>query len=138
MTNHTGEAPGGAAALMRAYYRALDTPDLDQLDGLFLADAEWRFPGQELRGPERVKRSMARSLATGLHMDHRIGHMVEQGNVAICELEATNTLPGGAFKVRGAVVCEAQDGRIRRLVAYPDAAEMSAFIAALQAAPRQA
>jgi ketosteroid isomerase-like protein len=119
---------------MRTYYAALDAPNLDDLDDLFLPDAEWRFPGQELRGPTAVKRAMARSLSTGLRMDHRIGHLVERGDVAICELVATNTVAGADYTVRGAVVCEAEDGKIRRLVAYPDATEMGAFIGALTAA----
>ena len=123
-----------AAELMRTYYRALDEPNLDELDDIFHADAEWRFPGQELRGGERVKRSMARSLATGLRMEHRIGHLLEQGDTAICELVATNVVAGQTFLVSGAVVCEARDGRIQRLVAYPDAAAMAPFIAALSAA----
>jgi len=75
---------------------------------------------------------MERSLATGLRMEHRIGSMVEQGDTAFCELEATNIVHGQAFLVRGAVVCEAQDGRIARLVAYPDAIEMNAFLAGLR------
>jgi ketosteroid isomerase-like protein len=125
-----------AAELMRAYYQALDEPNLDALDGLFHDDAEWRFPGSELRGGAAVRRSMARSLSTGLRMNHAIGHMLERGEVAICELMATNIVGGQSFTVSGAVVCEARDGRIARLTAYPDATEMSAFIAALNAAPR--
>lgn len=128
MTTH--RTPG---ELMRAYYAALDEPDLDKLDDLFAPDAVWRFPGQELRGGERVKRAMARSLATGLRMQHRIGHLLEQGDAALCELVATNVVGGQSFLVNGAVVCEAKDGRIARLIAYPDAAEMAPFIAALAA-----
>ncbi|MHB8574939.1 MAG: nuclear transport factor 2 family protein [Dehalococcoidia bacterium] len=124
-----------AAALMRAYYAALDAPNLDALDELFAPDADWRFPGQVLRG-DQVKRAMTRSLATGLRMEHRIGHMVERGNVAICELVATNTLGEQQFLVPGAVVCEARDDRIQRLAAYPDAGAMTPFLTALAAARR--
>jgi ketosteroid isomerase-like protein len=120
--------------LMRTYYRALDEPDLSKLEELFAPDAEWRFPGTRLLGGAKVKRSMERSLSTGLRMEHRIGRMVEQGDTAFCELEATNIVDGRSFQVRGAVVCEARDGRITRLVAYPDATEMSPFLAALQSA----
>lgn len=123
-----------AAELLRAYYRALDEPNLDALDDLFQPDADWRFPGQALRGGAQVKRSMARSLSTGLRMEHRIGHLLEQGDTAICELVATNVVGGQTFLVSGAVVCEAQDGRIRRIVAYPNATEMTAFLAGLSAA----
>ena len=127
------EPQPGAAQLMRAYYAALDTPDLDRLDGLFHDEIEWRFPGQTLTSPAALKRNMARTLATGLRMNHRIGHMLEQGDTAICELVATNTVAGTDYIVHGAVVCEAEDGRIRRLAAYPEANEMTAFIAALSA-----
>ena len=126
------EAATGPAALMRAYYAALDIPDLDRLDAIFAPDAEWRFPGQTMRG-EQVKRAMTRQIATGLRMDHRISHMLEQGDTAICELTATNTVGGKDYLVRGAVVCEARAGRIHRLVAYPDAAEMTVFLTALRA-----
>lgn len=126
-----------AGELMRAYYRALDEPNLEALDDLFHEDAEWRFPGSSLRGPAAVRRSMQRSLSTGLRMEHKIGHMLEQGDVAICELVATNLVGGNSYTVHGAVVGEAQDGKIRRLMAYPDAAELPAFVAALSAAARR-
>lgn len=122
--------------LMRAYYRSLDEPDLSKLDDLFAPEAEWRFPGASLRGGAMVRRSMERSLATGLRMSHQISRIVEQGDAAFCELEATNIVDGQTFLVRGAVVCEAQGGRITRLVAYPDATEMSPFLAAMQAAAK--
>jgi len=118
--------------LLRAYYRALDEPDLDRLDELLAADCHWRFPGSQLRGPGQVRESMARSLATGLSMTHTIGHLLEAGDTAICELVATNRFPDAEYRVAGAVVCEARDGRITRLVAYPDAAEMTAFLAGLR------
>ena len=118
--------------LMRAYYRSLDEPDPSKLDDLFTPDAEWRFPGASLRGGAMVRRSMERSLATGLRMSHQISRMVEQGDTALCELEATNIVHGQTFLVRGAVVCEAQGGRITRLVAYPDAIEMNAFLDGLR------
>jgi len=130
------EPQPGAAQLMRAYYAALDTPDLDRLDGLFHEQIEWRFPGQTLTSAAALKRNMARTLATGLRMNHRIGHMLEQGDTALCELVATNTVAGQDYVVHGAVVCEAEGGRIRRLAAYPEANEMAAFIAALSAQRR--
>ncbi len=123
--------------LLRAYYRALDEPNLSLLGDLFLPDADWSFPGATLRGGALVCRSMERSLSTGLRMAHQIGHMLEQGDIAICELVALNTLEDAQFFVHGAVVCEAQDGRIRRMAAYPDAAEMTPFVAALEAAIRR-
>jgi len=69
-----------AAQLMRAYYAALDAPDLDRLDGLFHDEIDWRFPGQTLTSGAALKRSMERTIATGLRMNHRIGHMLEQGD----------------------------------------------------------
>jgi len=126
--------PQTAAELMRAYYCALDLPDLDRLDTLFAGDVEWRFPGQELRGVVAVKQRMARSLAAGLRMEHRISRLVEQDGVAICELAATNIVGDRRFVVRGAVVCEAMDGRIVRLAAYPDAADLPPYLAALNEA----
>jgi hypothetical protein len=65
-------------------------------------------------------------------MRHDIGHLADQGGVALCELVATNRLPGQEFVVAGAVVCQARDGRITRLAAYPDAEAMTAFLAALR------
>ena len=126
----------GAAELMRAYYRALDLPELDQLDDLFDEKSVWEFPGSRLVGGADVKRQMGRSIAAGVRMTHRIGHMVEQGDVAICELEATNVLGDQTFLVTGAVVCEARDGRIARITAYPNAATSQPFLAALAEAAR--
>jgi ketosteroid isomerase-like protein len=116
---------------LRAYYSALDLPDLDRLDDLFHDEIDWRFPGQTLTSAAALKRSMERNLATGLRMNHRIGHLLEQGDTALCELVATNTVAGTDYIVHGAVVCEAQGGRIRRLAAYPEASEMAPFITAL-------
>jgi ketosteroid isomerase-like protein len=124
-----------AGDLLRAYYRALDLPELDRLPGLLAPDCDWQFPGARLRGPEAVRRNMVRSLATGLSMHHEIGHLLDRGNVAICELVATNRFPDEAYVVAGAVVCEARDGRIARLAAYPDAEQMAAFLAALRRHP---
>ena len=121
-----------AGDLLRAYYAALDAPRLDDLDGILAPELEWRFPGAVLRTSAQVKRSMERSLATGLVMRHDIGHLLDQGNLAICELIATNRLPAAEFQVSGAVVCEARDGRITRLAAYPEAEQMRAFLAALR------
>ena len=127
----------GAAALLRAYYAALDEPALDRLDDLFDAESLWEFPGQSLTGAATIKRQMARSIAAGVQMTHRIGHMVEHGGVAICELEATNVLGEQTFLVTGAVVCEARGGRIARICAYPNAATSAPFFAALAEAARQ-
>jgi ketosteroid isomerase-like protein len=121
-----------AGELLRAYYRALDDPDLDRLDDLLTPDCDWRFPGSRLRGPALVRRSMARSLSTGLRMDHQIQLLLDKGDAAICELVAMNRFPDVEYQVAGAVVCEAADGKITRLAAYPDAAQMTAFLAALQ------
>jgi len=123
-----------AAELMRAYYEALNEPNLDALEGLFHPDAEWRFPGSTLHGGAPVRLVMRRSLSTGLRMHHVIGHMVEQANVALCELVATNVVDGNVYTIRGAVVCEEREGKIIRLAAYPDAGEMTAFLNALEAA----
>jgi ketosteroid isomerase-like protein len=137
-TNDAAEGRGHrtAAELMTAYYEALGVPRLDELDALFAPDADWRFPGAVLRGPQQVKRAMQRSLDTGLRMHHTIELMLEQGDTAICELEATNVVGGRAYTVRGAVVCTASEGRITRMAAYPDATQMMAFLAAIEAAPR--
>jgi ketosteroid isomerase-like protein len=126
-----------AGDLMRAYYRALDTPDLDALDDLLSPDCDWQFPGTRLRGPGPVKQSMAVSLAADLTMDHAIGHLIEDRDVAICELTATNTVAGAVYIVPGAVVCEARGGRIVRMAAYPDANAMQTFLAALRERGRQ-
>jgi ketosteroid isomerase-like protein len=125
------DAARGAGALLRAYYEALDTGRLEALADLFAPDAAWSFPGTALRGPDPVRRVMARALATGLVMRHDIGHLVEGAGLALCELVATNRLGDRAFVVPGAVVCEARDGRITRLAAYPEAGPMRAFLAAL-------
>jgi ketosteroid isomerase-like protein len=127
----TTERPS-AGDLLRAYYEALDLPALERLDALFTPDCVWQFPGSTLQGPDAVRAAMAASLATGLSMDHRIGHLVDTGAVAICELVATNRLPAGTFTIAGAVVCEAREGRITRLAAYPDARQSAAFLAALR------
>jgi len=121
-----------AGALLRAYYAALDAPRLEDLDRLLAADCDWRFPGSRLVGAAQVRASMERNLALGLRMDHRIGHLVDDGAVALCELEATNTIPDATFVVSGAVVCETADGRIVRLAAYPDAEQMRAFFEGLR------
>ncbi len=126
----------GAADLLRAYYAALDLPNLDQLDDLFDETSIWEFPGSRLVGGAEVKRQMGRSIAAGVQMTHRIGHMVEQGDVAICELEATNVLGDRSFLVSGAVVCEARAGRIARIAAYPNAVTSQPFLAALADAAR--
>jgi len=123
-----------AAELMRAYYEALNEPNLDALEGLSHPDAEWRFPGSTLHGGAPVRMVMQRSLATGLRMHHVIRHMVEQANVALCELVDTNVVDGNVYTIRGAVVCEEREGKIIRLAAYPDAGEMTAFLNALEAA----
>lgn len=122
--------------LLRAYYAALDEPNLDRLDTILAADVQWSFPGTRLDSGEQVKRSMARSLATGLTMQHDIGHLVQHGPVAFCELVATNRVGGKEFRVPGAVVCEARQGRIIRMAAYPDGEAMRPFIAALAAQQR--
>jgi ketosteroid isomerase-like protein len=121
-----------AGDLLRAYYAALDAPRLDELDSILAPEVEWRFPGTLLTTAAQVKRSMERSLATGLVMQHDIGHLLDQGNLAICELIATNRLPSAEFKVSGAVVCESRDGRVTRLAAYPEAEQMRAFLSALR------
>ena len=126
----------GAAELMRAYYHALDLPNLELLDDLFDERSVWEFPGSQLIGGADVKRQMGRSIAAGVQMTHRIGHMVEQGDVAICELEATNVLGDQTLLVSGAVVCEARDGRIARIAAYPNAVSSQPFLAALADAAR--
>jgi ketosteroid isomerase-like protein len=123
-----------AGELMRAYYAALDTPRLEDLDGLFAETIDWTFPGSSLTTPAQVRRSMERSIGTGLRMRHDIGHLLDQGDTAICELIATNSLGGQDHIVAGAVVCEANDGRITRLAAYPRADQMQQFIAALTTA----
>ncbi len=122
-----------AGALLRAYYAALDDGRLDELERLFAEEMTWSFPGTALHRAGQVQRAMERSLATGLMMRHDIGHLVEQGGVAICELVATNRLGAQVFTVPGAVVCEAKGGRITRLAAYPEAEAMRAFLAALRA-----
>lgn len=127
----------GAAALLRAYYHALDLPNLDLLDDLFDERSLWEFPGTSAVGGAEVKRRMGGSIAAGVRMTHSIGHMVEQGNVAICELEATNVLGDQTFLVSGAVVCEARDGRIARICAYPNAATSQPFFAAMAEAARK-
>jgi ketosteroid isomerase-like protein len=121
-----------AGELLRAYYRALDVPALDELPEILAPECDWRFPGARLQGPEAVRDRMARTLALGLSMEHRIGHLLDHGDVAICELIATNRLPEATHTVAGAVVCEARDGRISRLVAYPDAEQMTAFLEGLR------
>lgn len=120
-----------AGELLRAYYAALDTPSLDDLDTLLDPQCDWSFPGAHLRGPAPVKKSMARSLGRGLTMNHAIGHLLDQGDIAICELVATNRLAGETFTVAGAVVCEARAGRIMRMAAYPEAEAMGRFVRAL-------
>jgi ketosteroid isomerase-like protein len=121
-----------AGDLLRAYYAALDTPRLDDLEGILAPEIEWSFPGSVLRSSRSVRRAMERSIATGLVMRHDIGHLVESGNVALCELVATNRLAGQEFVVAGAVVCEARDGQITRLAAYADAEALRPFLAALR------
>ncbi|MGH2587716.1 MAG: nuclear transport factor 2 family protein [Dehalococcoidia bacterium] len=121
-----------AGELLRAYYRALDVPALDDLSELLAPECDWRFPGAQLQGAEAVRNRMARTLALGLSMEHQIGHLLDHGDVAICELIATNRLPEATYSVAGAVVCEAADGRISRLVAYPDAEQMTAFLEGLR------
>jgi ketosteroid isomerase-like protein len=49
-------------------------------------------------------------------------------------LVATNVVDGNVYTIRGAVVCEAREGKIIRLAAYPDAGEMTAFLNALETA----
>lgn len=124
-----------AGELLRAYYAALDRPTLDDLDTLLDPDCDWSFPGSRLRGPAPVKKSMARSLSRDLTMNHAISHLLDQGDVAICELVATNRLGDETFTIPGAVVCEARDGRIIRIAAYPEAETMKRFMRAL-APPR--
>lgn len=126
--------PRDAAELMRAYYDSLDTANLDAFNTLFGPESVWEFPGARLVGGELIRRRMAGSIATGVRMTHAISHMLERDGVAICELEATNVLGEQTFLVKGAVVCEARDGRIARICAYPDAADFAPFIAALAAA----
>jgi ketosteroid isomerase-like protein len=121
-----------AGDLLRDYYAALDRQSLDDLDRLLDCRCEWLFPGVRLTGPAAVRESLARTLALGVSMQHMVGHLVDQGAVAMCELTATNRLPGQVFTVPGAVVCEARGGRITRLAAYPDSEAMTAFLAALR------
>lgn len=121
-----------AGELLGDYYAALDRPSLDDLDSLLGRQCEWLFPGVRLTGPAAVRENLARTLTLGLSMQHTIGHLVDQGTVAMCELVATNRLQGRVFMVAGAVVCEARGGRITRLAAYPDAEAMTAFLAALR------
>lgn len=124
----------GPAELMRAYYRALDTGALNELDELFGADGISQFPGATTTGGANIRKGFERWAGTGLKMTHDIKTMLEQGDSAICELEATNVVGGKTFKVWGAVVCQAEDGRIKRIAAYPDAGQMQPFIEALMGA----
>jgi ketosteroid isomerase-like protein len=120
-----------AGELMRAYYAALDAPRLEHLEDLFAETIDWSFPGSSLTTPAQVRRSMERSIGTGLRMRHDIGHLLDQGDIAICELVATNSLGTKDYTESGAVVCEANEGRITRLAAYPRADQMQAFVSAL-------
>jgi ketosteroid isomerase-like protein len=124
----------GAAELLRAYYAALDSGKLRELDDLFGAEGVSEFPGASTTGGANIRKGFERWAGTGLRMVHDIKTMVEQGDTAICELEATNVVGGQTFKVWGAVVCQAEDGRIKRIAAYPDASQMAPFIQALTAA----
>jgi ketosteroid isomerase-like protein len=119
---------------MRAYYRALDANALGDLDDLFGEDGVSQFPGATTTGGANIRKGFERWAATGLMMVHDIKTMVEQGDTAICELEATNVVGGQTFKVWGTVVCQAKDGRIKRIAAYPDATQLRPFIQALMAA----
>lgn len=127
----------GPAELLRAYYNALDSGNLGELDKLFGEEGVSQFPGASTTGGASIRKGFERWAGTGLRMVHDIKTMVEQGDTAICELEATNVVGGQTFKVWGAVVCQAEAGRIKRIAAYPDASHMAPFIAALTDAGRR-
>src|SRR5512140_1134800 len=118
--------PRTAAALMLAYYRALDERDLSLLDDLFADDAEWRFRGVTLTGGAAVKRRIEQRFPAGLRLSHAVAHLREEGDTAIAEIASSNTLEGKVFPIRGTVICEARDGRIKRLEVYPDPDDLNA------------
>ncbi|WP_437683357.1 nuclear transport factor 2 family protein [Sorangium sp. So ce131] len=123
------------AELLRIFYRAMDEPNPALLEELFTDDAEAHFPGIEVTGTAAtIKGALEGMLSAGLRTQHEIGHLLEQGEVAICEMRTINTVNQEVFHVRGATVCEARGGRICRLVTYLDATEMQAFVSALNAA----
>jgi limonene-1,2-epoxide hydrolase len=123
------------AELIRIFYQAMDGPNPALLEDLFTDEAEAHFPGIEVKGNATLIKSALEGMsAAGLRTDHTILHMLEQGDVAICEMRTVNTVNHVEFRVRGAAVCEAQGGRIKRLVTYLDASEMQAFISMLNAA----
>lgn len=128
----TTRTPGD---LIRIFYEAMDAPNPALLDDLFTDEAEAHFPGIEVKGNSAlIKSALEGMTSAGLRTDHTIVHMLEQGDVAICEMRTVNIVNEVEFRVRGAAVCEAQGGRIKRLVTYLDASEMQAFISTLNAA----
>jgi hypothetical protein len=121
--------------LLLIFYQAMDERNPALLDDLFADEAEAHFPGFVVKGDAAAIRSAIEGMtAAGLRTNHVITHLLEQGDLAICEMQTTNTINEQVFHVRGAAVCEALGGRIKRLATYLDASEMQAFISALNAA----
>ena len=123
-----------AGELIRLYYQALDHRRLDDLEELFAPEATSEIPGRLSQGVQAIRAGLAAAYGLGLHTDHVIGHLLESGPVAICELRSANRVKSQTFSVSGAVVVEAANGKILRLVAYPQAVEFAAFRAGMAAA----
>ncbi|MGK3984363.1 nuclear transport factor 2 family protein [Sorangium sp. So ce136] len=121
--------------LLRTFYRAMDEPNPALLEHLFTDDAEAHFPGIEVTGTATsIRSALEGMISAGLKMQHEIVHLLEQGNVAMCEMRTVHTVGHETLHVRAAAVCEARSGRIQRLVTYLDASEMQALVSTLNAA----
>src|SRR5690349_19614084 len=130
--------PRTAAELMRLYYRALDTQDVEAIEDLFTADADWSMPGRRYVGAAAIRAGNAATLAAGVRTHPRFLHPLDGGSVALAEVEGDNRVGGQPVAMHGAVVVEARDGRIARFAVYPDPGEYRVYSAARAAVEEEA
>jgi len=123
-----------AAELLRLYYRALDTQDLDAIEGLFSPDADWRLPGRRYVGAAAIREGNAQSFALGLKTEHRFVHLLDGEGVALAEVRGQSRYGEKEVVMNGMVVVEAHDGKITRFCIYPDMGDYATYSAARTAA----
>jgi ketosteroid isomerase-like protein len=123
-----------AAELLRLYYRALDTQDVEVIEDLFSPDAEWRMPGRSYAGAAAIRQGNEQSLGLGLRTEHRFVHLLEGDGVALAEVLGQSRYGEKEVWMNGMVVVEARDGKITRFCVYPDAGDYATYSAARAAA----
>jgi ketosteroid isomerase-like protein len=124
------------AELLRRYYRALDTQNLDIIEDIFSADADWSMPGRRYSGAAALRKGNAETLARGVRTEHHFLHLVEGDGVALAEVLGKSRIGEREIVMKGAVVVEVKEGKISRFCIYPEPTDYAAYSAAREAAKK--